>query len=181
MKNQIQNSSKFTKNLTLTGMMGVGKSTIAKNLAKKLEYSFVDIDKLIETKEGASINLIFQNKSESYFRKLENDITLQELKKNKSVISLGGGAFLNKSIRAAAKKLSISFWLDLNIDELVKRLKKTQKRPLLYKKNISDTVKKIYLERKKIYNEADYRIKCNFLKSNEIVNKILKIYEKSGN
>jgi shikimate kinase len=181
MKNQIQKASKLNKNLTLTGMMGVGKSTIGKNLAKKLRYNFTDIDKLIEIKEGASINLIFKNKSENYFRKIENEITLQEFKKNNTVISLGGGAFLNKSIRASAKKTSITFWLDVNIDELVKRLNKSQKRPLLYKKNIGDTIKKIYFERKKIYNEADYRIKCSFLTSNEIVNKILKLYEKSGN
>ena len=181
MKNQIQKSSKFNKNLTLTGMMGVGKSTIGKNLAKKLNYNFIDIDKLIETKEKTSINLIFKNKSEDYFRKIESEITLQELKKNNSVISLGGGAFLNKLIRSNAKKSSVTFWLDVNLDELVKRLKKTQKRPLLYKKKISDTIKKMYLERKKTYNEADYRIKCSYLKSNEIVEKILKLYEKSGN
>ena len=93
------------KNLTLTGMMGVGKSTIGKILAKKLNYNFVDVDKLIEAKEGISINSIFKNKSENYFRKIENDITLLELKKNNSVISLGGGAFLNNSIRKSAKKL----------------------------------------------------------------------------
>ena len=69
------------KNLTLTGMMGVGKSTIGKNLAKKLKYNFIDVDKLIEIKEGTSINLIFKNKSENYFRKLEQDIALTELKK----------------------------------------------------------------------------------------------------
>jgi shikimate kinase len=181
MKNQIQKSTKLNKNLTLTGMMGVGKSTIGKNLAKKLNYNFIDIDKLIETKERSSINLIFKNKSENYFRKIEHDITLQELKKNNSVISLGGGAFINKSIRASAKKTSITFWLDVHIDELVKRLNTTEKRPLLYKKKISDTIKKIYLERKKIYNEADYRIRCSFLTSKEIVDKILKLYEKSGN
>jgi len=169
------------KNLTLTGMMGVGKSTIGKNLAKKLNYNFIDVDKIIESKERMSINSIFKNKSEGYFRKIESEITLSELKKDNSVISLGGGAFLNKTIRRSAKKFSISFWLDVPIYELTKRLKKSRQRPLLFEKNITDTVKKIYFDRKKIYNEADYRIKCNSLKSREIVNKILDIYEKSGN
>ena len=162
-------------------MMGVGKSTIGKNLAKKLKYNFIDVDKLIENKERTSISLIFKNKSEQYFRKIESEITLSELKKEKSVISLGGGAFLNKEIRRSAKKLSVSFWLDVPVEELIKRLKKNRKRPLLSQKNISETVKKIYYDRKKIYNEADYRIKCDTLKSEEIANKIISLYEKSGN
>ena len=66
MKNQIQKSTKLYKNLTLTGMMGVGKSTIGKSLAKRLKYNFSDIDKIIETKEKTSINLIFKEKSENY-------------------------------------------------------------------------------------------------------------------
>ena len=169
------------KNLTLTGMMGVGKSTVGKILAKKLNYKFVDIDKLIEDKEGSSINFIFKNKSESYFRKIENDITLSELKKRNSVISLGGGAFLNDAIRKSAKKLSASFWLDVPINSLIKRLKKNNKRPLLLKKNTIEEIKKIYFNRKKIYNEADYKIKCDSLKSEEIALKIIDLYEKSGN
>jgi len=169
------------KNLTLTGMMGVGKSTIGKILAKQLNYKFVDIDKLIENKEGSTINFIFKNKSESYFRKIESDITLAELKKYNSVISMGGGAFLNNSIRKSAKKLSTSFWLDVPIDALIKRLKKNNKRPLLLEKNINEEVKKIYFNRKKIYNEADYRIKCDSLRSEEIAKKILNLYEKTGN
>ena len=169
------------KNLTLTGMMGVGKSTIGKILAKQLNYKFVDVDKLIEDREGSTINFIFKNKSESYFRKIENDITLAELKKYNSVISMGGGAFLNNSIRKSTKKLSTSFWLDVPIDKLIKRLKKNKKRPLLLKKNTNEEVKKIYFDRKKIYNEADYRIVCDTLKSKEIATKILNLYEKSGN
>ena len=162
-------------------MMGVGKSTIGKILAKKLKYNFIDIDKLIEDKEGVSINFVFKNKSESYFRKIENDITLSELKKTSAIISLGGGAFLNNSIRKSAKKLSTSFWLDVPIDVLIKRLKKNGKRPLLLKKNTNEEVKKIYFARKKIYNEADYRIKCDTLRSEVIARKILNLYEKSGN
>ena len=169
------------KNLVLTGMMGVGKSTVGKNLAQKLSYNFVDIDRTIETREGSTINLIFKNKSESYFRKLENEISLEKLKKKNTVVSLGGGAFLNKSIRREVKNTSVSFWLDVDVSELIKRLKKTKKRPLLYNKNLNVTVNKIYLERKKTYSEADYRIKCNFLDPDEIVDKILKLYEKSGN
>jgi len=171
----------LNKNLILTGMMGVGKSTIGKKLAKKLKYNFTDLDKLIEIKEKLSINLIFKNKGENYFREIERSIALQELKKKKSVIALGGGAYLDKSIRISARKLSLSFWLDVSAEILIKRLSRTKKRPLLYKKNIGDTIKKIYLERKKTYNEADFRIKCNFLTSDEITNKVLELYEKSGN
>ena len=169
------------KNLTLTGMMGVGKSTIGKNLAKKLNYNFVDIDKLIELKENLSISSIFKNKGENYFRKIEYKVILSELKTKNSVISLGGGAFLNNTIRANTKKFSTSFWLDVTVEELIKRLKNNKKRPLLLNKNLNETVKKIYFERKKIYNEADYRVKCNSLRSDEIVNKILDLYDKTRN
>ena len=106
---------------------------------------------------------------------------MDELKRNNSIISLGGGAFLSKSIRSAVKTSSISFWLDVKIDLLILRLKKTKKRPLLYKKNLFETMNKIYLERKKSYSEADFRIKCNLLTPDEIVMKIFKIYESTRN
>ena len=171
----------MSKNLVLTGMMGVGKSTIGKGLAEKLSFSFVDIDKVIEIKEGCSIEKIFKNKNEKYFRNLENEISLKELKNENTVISLGGGAFLNKSIRQAVKKTSVSFWLDMDINQLSKRLKNSKKRPLLLNKNIKETVGKIYLERKKTYNQADYRVKCNLIKPELIINKIIKLYETSSN
>ena len=181
MKIQNQKKANLGKNLTLTGMMGVGKSTVGKILAKKLQYTFIDIDKLIEKKEGLSINSIFENKGENYFRKVESKITLSELKTDNSVISLGGGAFLNDAIRNNAKKFSISFWLDVPVEELIKRLIKNKQRPLLFTQNINDTIKKIYFDRKKIYNKAAYRINCKSLRSEEIVYKILNIYEKSRN
>ena len=86
---------------------------------------------------------------------------------------------MSKSIRKAVKNSSISFWLDVNANELFKRLSKTKKRPLLYKKDLKVTINKIYLERRKTYSEANFRIKCDFLKPQVIVNKVLKLYEKS--
>ena len=169
------------KNLGLNGMMGVGKSTIGKRVASRLSFNFIDIDQLIEQKEGCSINLIFKKKGENYFRKLENDITLSQLKKNKSVIALGGGAFLNRNIRRETKKICLSFWLDLSTDEIINRLRKSNKRPLLLKKNLVETINKIYLERKRTYNESSFRVRCNFLKPEEIVDKIILFYEKSRN
>ena len=167
------------KNLVLTGMMGVGKSTIAKNLAKKLKIKFSDIDKIIEKKEKNTIKEIFENKGESYFRKVEKKITLEELEKNNLVIALGGGAFINNSIRKKVKNSSISFWLDLSLKSILRRLKNVKKRPLLNQDSLEETMNKIYSERKKIYNESNFRIKCDSMNIEEITNKITKLYENS--
>ena len=169
------------KNLVLTGMMGVGKSTIGKMLAKKLKVKFFDIDTIVEKKEKNSIKEIFDSKGEDYFRKIEKKITLQELKKINSVIALGGGAFIDRTIRDEVRNSSISFWLDLDLKSLLTRLKNTKKRPLLNQDNLEKTINKIYTERKKIYNKSNFKIICNSMNAKEIVNKIIKLYENSGN
>tara|TARA_X000001036_G_scaffold49371_1_gene39428 strand:- start:152 stop:673 length:522 start_codon:yes stop_codon:yes gene_type:complete len=169
------------KNLLLTGMMGVGKSTVGKKLAKKLKFNFIDIDQIIEKKEKRTIKEIFEDKGENYFRKIEKKISLEELKKSNSVIALGGGAFMNSSIRKEAKNFSMSFWLDLNLKSLLIRLKNVKKRPLLNQDSLEQSVNKIYSERKKIYNKSDFKIKCNSTNVDQIVNKIIKLYENSEN
>ena len=83
----------MNKSLILTGMMGVGKSTVGKELSKKLGYKFIDMDNLIEKKENMTITKIFRVKGENYFRKIEENLTLNTLKDKRVVISLGGGAF----------------------------------------------------------------------------------------
>ena len=159
--------------------MGVGKSTIGKKLAKKLKLKFTDTDQIIEKKEKMTIKEIFENKGENYFRKIEKKISLDEMKKNNTVIALGGGAFMNKSIRKEAKNSSISFWLDVSLESLLIRLKNVKKRPLLNKNNLQESVNKIYSERKKFYNESTFRIKCNSMSIKKVINKIKKLYESS--
>ena len=161
--------------------MGVGKSTIGKKLAEKLKLKFVDVDKIIEIKEKSTIKEIFENKGEHYFRKIEKKVTLEELKKNNLVMALGGGAFIDTSVRREIKSSCISFWLDLDVESLLIRLKNVIKRPLLDQDKLEQSINKIYSERKKIYNESNFRIKCNSMDKNKIIYKIIELYESSRN
>ena len=169
------------KNLVLTGMMGVGKSTVGIRLAKKLKFKFIDTDKIIEIKEKSTIKKIFENKGEHYFRKIEKKIVLEELKKTNLIVALGGGAFIDASVRKEVKKSCTSFWLDLDLDFLLIRLKNIRKRPMLDHNKIEKSVNKIYSERKKIYNQSNYRINCNSMDKDQIMYKIIELYESSRN
>ena len=157
--------------------MAAGKTTIGFKLAKKIKYNFVDIDSKIEQSENQKIVDIFQNKGEIYFRKLEEKITLKILNNTKSVIALGGGAFINNEIREKVLSSCVSVWLKVDLDKLVKRYNKNDRRPLLNKKKLNIDVKKIYQSRKKIYGLANFKINCDNIDKTKIVKKILDFYE----
>ena len=165
------------KNLVLLGMMGVGKSTLGKIVAKKLNLKFIDTDLNIEKKISMKIWEIFKNKGENFFRQEEEKEVLECVKKNKTIIALGGGAFMNKNIRSLILKNSLSFWLDIDLKTVSKRVKWNKKRPLLNQENSEEIIKKLYLKRKNIYKLANYRINCNNLRKEAIAKKIIFIYE----
>ena len=167
------------KNLALTGMMGVGKTTIGKALSKELSMQFSDIDTIIEKKLKMTIKEVFKKQGEYFFRDLEEKITLQEMNKQGVVISLGGGAFMNTKIRNITLQNSKSFWLDLDINLLKQRLINSKKRPLLNVKNIKSSLKNIYVQRKDTYALANYKIDCNKLNDDLIIKKIIQIYVKN--
>tara|TARA_B110000914_G_C15400846_1_gene417119 strand:- start:451 stop:960 length:510 start_codon:yes stop_codon:yes gene_type:complete len=167
------------KNLALTGMMGVGKTTIGKALSKELSMQFSDIDTIIEKKLKMTIKEVFKKQGEYFFRDLEEKITLQEMNKQGVVISLGGGAFMNTKIRNITLQNSKSFWLDLDINLLEQRLINSKKRPLLNVKNIKSSLKNIYVQRKDTYALANYKIDCNKLNDDLIIKKIIQIYVKN--
>jgi len=166
------------KNLVLLGMMAVGKSTIARIVAKKLKIKFIDIDSIIQKKNSLTIAEIFEKKGEKFFRKEEEKEVLKSLKKDNSIIALGGGAFINKTIRKNISKSAVSLWMDLDIDIINNRVKNNNKRPLLKKENNKDKLIQLYNKRKKIYELADHKIKCDKLSKAEMVKKIIEFYEK---
>ena len=165
---------KLNKNLILIGMMASGKSTIGRLLAKKLNLKFFDTDFIIEKKAKMKIVEIFQKKGEPYFRNLEKKIILNLLNKNNCVISLGGGAFINETVRKVAQKNNVTIWLDWSLKTLIDRIKKNNKRPVA--SNLSNNeLKDLLIYRSKIYSKANYKIDCENMQKTEIVNKIIQL------
>jgi len=167
------------KNICLMGLMGSGKSLIGRDLSNYLNVKFYDTDKEIELKAKKSINLIFSEEGESYFRDLEEKVCLELLKNNNCIISLGGGSIINRKIRQAIKLNSFSIYLKVNIDILLKRLKTSKKRPLLNNKK-KETLERLYNERKEFYQKANLIVNNEKSKS-DILKKIkleLNSYEK---
>ena len=164
------------KNLVFLGMMGSGKSSIGNLVSKKLDLPFIDVDNLIVENAGMDIADIFEKKGENFFRNLEEKITLRCLKQIRSVISLGGGGFINDRIRREILTNHFSFWLNWDDSTLISRIKGSRKRPLAFK-STDQEIRTIIKNRSKFYSNAKFKINCNKLKKTEIVKKIIKIYE----
>jgi len=158
------------------GMMGSGKSSIGNLISKKLELPFFDIDSLIEKDIGMSISKIFDKKGETYFRNLEEKITLKFLSKIKCIVSLGGGGFINDNVRKEILANHFSFWLNWDESTLLKRIRGSKRRPLVFRSTDKE-IREIIKKRSKIYACAQFKINCNKLTKTEIVKKIIKIYE----
>ena len=167
---------KLKENLVFLGMMGSGKSSIGSLVAKKLKFNFIDIDNEIEINLKKTIKKIFEEKGENYFRKVEEQTTLKKLRLNNTVISLGGGAFINKHIRKEILKNHLSFWLNWDKKILLNRIKNNKKRPLTINASEYDLIK-LMKKRDDIYSKALYEIKCDNLTKNEIADKVIEIYE----
>ena len=158
---EIKNKLKELKknNIAIIGHMGAGKSVIGKMLAKKVNFQHIDSDLEIIKFTRKSINNIFQENGEEHFRNIETKIVLKLIEKKNIVISLGGGAILNKLIRDKLKKNSITLFLDVNLLKLEKRLKKSINRPLLKNVNLEEKVKQLDIARRKYYLLSDIIIK----------------------
>ncbi len=167
---------KSKENIVFLGMMGSGKTSMGLLLSRELKIEFYDIDDLIESEMGMKISKIFETKGENFFRSIEEKITLRILKKRNIIVSLGGGAFLNKKIRKEVLENHMSFWLKLDSKIIIERIKNSPKRPIAINATKNDLMNLIK-KRSNIYSKALYKVNCSNLKKREILKKILDIYE----
>ncbi len=167
----------------LIGYMASGKSTLGKDLAKKLHYDFIDLDFYIEAKEEMQVKNIFKNKGEIYFRKIENLSLIEILKtKNNIVLSLGGGTpcYGNNMDIILEAKHAKSVYLKASIPLLVERLKnETSERPLISHLNteeqIIEFIGKHLFERTQYYNQAHLTITIDDKTKKDIIGELLSI------
>lgn len=156
-------------------MPGAGKSTIGKELSRILQYDFIDTDCEIEKREKGSIKYIFEEKGESYFRKLEKDILEDIINLDKKVVATGGGLPIFFNNMDILNKEGSTIFLDVPLEELLKRNEKDNNRPLLDKENKYDKLKEIYNSRIHIYNKCKIKVKNYNISSYELSLKISEI------
>ena len=162
------------KTIVLTGMSGSGKSTVGKFLSENLNVKFIDIDEQIVLKENKSINEIFTQNGEQYFRNLEVQTIKELFETTDLIISLGGGAFENEQTRNFLLNNSIVFYLKTSEKVIYERLKNSFDRPLLNKNMTLEHIKSILDIRKKNYELAHFTIITDNNDIEEIGSEIIK-------
>ncbi len=141
--------------LVLIGLMGAGKSTIGRRLAKQIGWKFIDSDEEIETAAGCSIADIFSVHGEPIFRDLEQRVITRLLGEEQLVLATGGGAWMQPGVRAAIKARATSVWLRAELEVLTDRVSKRSHRPLLETGNKRDILEQLMQDRYPVYAEAD--------------------------
>lgn len=168
----------MSPNIVLTGLMGAGKSTVGKALAKVLkDYTFIDSDDVIVDIEGMTIPEIFEKKGEPYFREVEKSIISELSEEEDLIIALGGGAFESEETRKNLENNCITIYLKSSVDRLLNRIKDDKNRPLLQCENPKGKLEELLEKREPNYLKADYIIETGNKNIDEIVEEILEIAE----
>ena len=140
-------------NVVLCGMMGSGKTALGKRIADSLGYAWADSDQVIVERYG-SISALFETRGEEYFRLVEREIIAELARKEKLVLSTGGGALLNAENQTALKKTGKILFLRARKETLVDRLQGDKNRPLLQGVALEEKIDRLLLERTTVYERV---------------------------
>jgi len=160
-------------NIFFVGLMGAGKTTIGKLLAKKLKKNFYDTDHEIEKKLGVKVSVIFELEGEEGFRKRETQMIDELTNKKDIILATGGGAVLSEENRRLLKERGKVIYLNAKPQHLAKRMAFDKDRPLLQKGNILETLNNLYQERHPLYlGVSSFVVDTGQQKTQTIINKI---------
>jgi shikimate kinase len=161
------------KSIVLVGLMGAGKSSVGRRLAKRTDMDFVDADEEIEAAAGMSIADMFERFGEAHFRDGERRVLARLIDAPPRVIATGGGAFMNPETRALILERCVAVWLDVDVEILAARVGRRDHRPLLKDKDPLVVLRALAETRNPAYAEAQIAIRGGDLPHEETVERII--------
>ncbi len=162
------------KPIILVGLMGAGKTSIGRKLAKALKLPFKDSDSMIEQQERCIIPRIFETSGEEGFRLLEYTMIERLLQEGPAVISTGGGAFIQENTKQLILEHGTAVWLDAALPVLIARVSKKNNRPLLQKGDKADIMHALAEARNPHYAKAHLRVDSGSGPITDVVQEIVK-------
>ncbi|WP_346774098.1 shikimate kinase [Sphingomonas sp. HDW15A] len=170
-------SERLDRPIVLVGLMGAGKSTVGRRLARRLGLPFVDSDSAIEDASGFSAAEVFERYGERDFRDGERRLVARLIDGTVGVIATGGGAFIDPRTRELLNSRAITVWLDAPVDVLSERTARRDTRPLLRTADPKATLERLAQERRDSYAEAHIRVKSSRGGHNDVVERIIAAVE----
>lgn len=163
-------------NIFLIGLMGTGKTTVGRQLARKLKMDFYDSDRVIEERTGADIPLIFEKEGEAGFRRREAAVIDELTQKKNIILATGGGAVLDPENRKHLSNRGTVFYLKSSLKTLVERTSKDKNRPLLHAEEPAEAIlKRLLDQRGPLYEEAaDHTIETANNSIHNVIHAIIK-------
>jgi shikimate kinase len=159
--------------IVLVGLMGAGKSTVGRRLAKRLGRPFIDSDEEIEKAAARSISEIFDGFGEASFRDGERRVIARLIGGLPKVIATGGGAFMDEQTRSLILEQCIAVWLDADIRTLAERVKRRDHRPLLHGKDPAEVLERLAGARRPFYAQAHIHIRSESVPHERAVDMIV--------
>jgi shikimate kinase len=144
--------------ISLVGLPGSGKSTIARRLAKSLSWRYLDVDAEVEREAGCSIPTVFERFGEERFREIEEEIIARLVCESEAVIATGGGAVLRESNRKVLRERSTVVYLRFAPEALVHRLKDDTRRPLFRDSDVPTKLRELFEERNPLYELVSHMV-----------------------
>ena len=173
-------SPQVARTIVLVGLMGAGKTTVGRRLARRLGLEFADSDFEIEKAAQMTVADIFSTYGEDYFRAGERRVISRLMDGPARVLATGGGAFINDETRTLMKEKSITIWLDASLEVLVERTSRRDTRPLLQSGNPETILEQLLADRTPIYAQADIKIQSSDGPHDTVVDSIVQTLENQG-
>ena len=163
--------------IVLVGLMGAGKSTVGRRLAKRLGLPFVDSDDAIEDAAGYSAAEVFERYGEADFRDGERRLVARLIEDEVRVIATGGGAYVDPRTRELLNERAITIWLDAPVEILASRTGRRDSRPLLRTPDRRGTLERLAEQRGPAYAEAHIRVRSGEGPHKDVVDTVVKALE----